>query len=91
MGKEEGQHIKYISCSYIACMCGFEHVNWSGKIEFSQGKLNLVREKSGKLVLPSLWEMCYRNIIMFFFMVMVYFDVYSFNRYFFQICDTTGI
>jgi len=48
MGKEEGQHIKYISCSYIACMCGFEHVNWSGKIEFSQEKLNLVREKSVK-------------------------------------------
>jgi len=32
MEKEEGQHLKYISCSYMTCMCGFEHVDWSGKI-----------------------------------------------------------
>jgi len=31
------QHLKYISCSYMtSIMCGFEHVNWSGKREFSQ-------------------------------------------------------
>jgi len=55
MGKE-GQHLKSIPCSYMTSMCGFELVNWSGKIEFSQGKLNLVREKSGNFVLLSLWE-----------------------------------
>ena len=39
MRKEGGQHHKYISYSYITCMCCFEHMNWSGKIEFSQGKI----------------------------------------------------
>ena len=39
MRKEGGQHHKYISYSYITCMCCFEHVNWSGKIKFSQGKI----------------------------------------------------
>mgnify|MGYP000371518280 CR=1 FL=1 len=91
MGKEEGQHIKYISCSYIACMCGFEHVNWSGKIEFSQGKLNLVREKSGKLVLPSLWEMCYRNIIMFFLWQWSILMFIVSTGISFRFCDSTGI
>ena len=39
MGKEGDQHLKYISYSYRTCMCGFEHVNWSGKIKFYQGKV----------------------------------------------------
>jgi len=39
MGKEGDQHLKYISCLYRICMCRFEHVNWSRKIEFSQGKV----------------------------------------------------
>jgi len=30
------QHLKYISCSYMTSMCCVEHMNWSGKIEFSQ-------------------------------------------------------
>jgi len=55
IGKKGGQHLTYIPCSYMTCMCGFKHVNWSGKIEFSQGK---VSEKSGNFILPSLWEPC---------------------------------
>ena len=47
MEKEEGQHLKYISYLYRTRMCGFVHMNWSGKIEFRQGKVS---------VWPSLWE-----------------------------------
>ena len=55
MWKEGGQHLEYISCPYMTCMCGFEHVNWSGKIEFSQRK---VSEISGNFMLLYLWEPC---------------------------------
>ena len=43
----------------MTCMCGFEPVNWSGKLNlvreigFSQGKFNLVRERSVNFDLPS--------------------------------------
>jgi len=28
LGKESGQHLEYISCSYMTCMCGIEPGNW---------------------------------------------------------------
>ncbi|WAR21672.1 hypothetical protein MAR_015646 [Mya arenaria] len=46
MGKEGGQHLKYISCSYMTSMCGFEHVNWSENLNLVREKSNISKEKS---------------------------------------------